>query len=112
MIKDKPKGKGPCPTWFWARCKTAAQGGSEGYDSAGYELARHLESLEPDDLDGDDWAATLEAIQAFIQNRNDMEAFALLDLYLPRCTAMVPAQRRKKFMEGFRECIDDGNSWV
>jgi hypothetical protein len=104
----KPRGKGPCPTWFLASCHEAKQGGTNGYYWPGYKLASALGSHQPYEVETDDWADEIERLNTLAQ-RNEREAVAeWFQAYLPRCLALVPVRRREQFLDGIFQAAEEG----
>jgi hypothetical protein len=110
VIKQKPKGRGVCPTWFMAHCRTAARGGNTGYDSAGYDLARTLDGLAPDDVENDQWSEEVEGFAELVSREDNEAILGWLGIHLPRCLAMVPTRRRAGFLNGLYRAVEDGNA--
>jgi len=100
--------RGPCPSFFKACCATAAIGGSASYKWAGYQLARHVRSICPCELEEEEWLARLDCLYELVEEGADDEAItAWLEENLPRCTALVPARRRRIFIEGMLKSFED-----
>jgi hypothetical protein len=110
MIKHKPKGRGACPTWFWAHCRTAARGGNTGYHSAGYDLARTLDGLAPDDVEDHKWAEEVVGFAELVSRDDNQAILGWLEIHLPRCLAMVPTRRRDGFLTGLYRAVEDGSA--
>jgi hypothetical protein len=115
----KPKGKGPCPTWFLARCYEARHGGTDGYFWAGYQLAKALPGVWPHELEEDQWYAEVEKLIELLpppSRRMDVPqlprdpdaAWHWFEEHLPRCAALVPARRRDRFLLGASKAAVDG----
>jgi hypothetical protein len=103
--KGKPKGPGACPTWFLAHCRTASQGGSNGYQAAGFELTRSVCNLEPYDIEEEEWGARLAVLAERIDAQDDAGVLAWFDRNLPRCLALVPHRRQQQFLRGVYQAV-------
>jgi hypothetical protein len=102
----KPKGKGPCPTFFRALCYEAEQGG-EGYFSAGFELAGGLASLLPyEEMGDDEWHREIRKLSKL--RGNDQKTLEWFSRHLPRCLSLIPNRRREQFLAGVYEAIVQG----
>ena len=55
----KPKSYGACPNHFRATRRRASEGGSSGYDEAGYHLVAAIGDLAPYDVEGEDWGSAV-----------------------------------------------------
>src|SRR5262245_34671437 len=51
----RPRSLGGVPMFFRMACLEASRGGASNYADAGWHLAIHLDSLEPQDLLRDEW---------------------------------------------------------
>ena len=101
------------PTFFRALCAEARRGGEWGYSRAGHELARHLGSELPYDLEPEEWQEELNELAALLQpdNPEDREREAVLAWFrehYPKCVELVPPRGRRKFVEGVYRAADDG----
>jgi hypothetical protein len=99
---------GGVPTFFRACCYEAAQGGENGYDSAAWHLANSLGSQQPYDIEADDWAKEMEALQDSIGNDDDQAIWEWFKRHYPKCIALVPVRRRAQFVAGVRRAAEDG----
>jgi hypothetical protein len=107
---SKPKGKGPCPTFFVAACREASQGGTNGYDRPGYVLVGALGGLTHYEIEEDEWAERLEELSTLIWQGSDEDVPAWFVCWLPRCMALVPRRRRHSFLKGvYCYTRDEGN---
>jgi hypothetical protein len=90
------------PGFFKASCCNARIGGSSGYESAGRELARHLEDLIPHDLldESEVWAEEIKLLRPHVEASNDQEVLRWFIARFPNCIAMVPKRRRGSFLHG------------
>jgi hypothetical protein len=102
---------GACPTYWRATCHAASMDHRDGYEPAGYVLARDAGRLLWEDLDRDDAVGRLETLRGLFWPVPDGDAvLAWFDRELPRCMALVPAPRRRQFLKGVcRYVVDDGN---
>jgi hypothetical protein len=111
LMVEKPKGFGACPTFFFASCLEASQGGRDGYQSAARSLVRSLGGIAPHEVELDEWSDKLDELQALIVDGRDDEVLSWFDRWLPRCMALVPRQRRRSFLKGiYRYVVDEGNA--
>lgn len=110
----------PCPSFFRAACRRAAEGEKGGYLVAGYTLAMHLHGLAPDRLDAGEWAARLSRLADLIcpderpigyrRPADDGPIVRWLLANVPACMRLVPSSRRARFVEGvYRWVIDEEN---
>jgi hypothetical protein len=104
----KPKGYGACPTHFVASCRTAAAGGTQGYDSVGQQMATHIAGLSPDDIEDEEWDRHLDVLVDHIDRGDDRAILDWLDRFVPRCMALVPRRRRESFLKGIYQFVEDG----
>lgn len=90
------------PGFFKASCCDAKLGVSSGYDSAGRELARHLNDLIPYDLEDEPevWDEEIELLRPHVEASNDQEVLSWFIARFPNCIAMVPKRRRGSFLRG------------
>jgi hypothetical protein len=111
---------GPCPTHFRATCRQASEGGTNSYESAGYQIVMHIGNLAPDDFDPDDWERHVEELEDLIMGpsnagmsliqSDDAGVLAWFDLWVPSCMALIPSRRRQTFLAGvYRYVIEEGN---
>lgn len=117
-----PRASGACPSHFHSTCRTASEGGVNGYQVAGYELARWASNLLPLDMESDEWEERLNELDDLIENEGprdsepgdaevDAKVLAWFDRWLPCCMALIPRRRRTAFLKGvYRYVIEDGNS--
>jgi hypothetical protein len=111
LLIEKPKGRGACPSFFFAQCREASLGGAGGYRNAGHSLASTIAQLPPDWIEEDQWVPELEKLQALIEAGSDEEIIAWFKRWVPRCMALVPARRYDSFLRGVYACvIDEENS--
>ena len=110
------EGRGPCPTYFRACCNEAFRGRAPdgttlGYDHPAYHLTIHLEHECPHDLDEIEWEDAIVVLISLVDRGADREICEWYVYWLPRCMALVPRRRRKKFLQGvYRAAIRNG--WV
>lgn len=123
-MKTETKTTGPCPTFFRATCRKAAEGGPDnGYDQAGYTLCGALANLI-DNGDDDERGAKLEELSAlicgpgryvrslpgFLASPDADAVIAWFNLALPRCMALIPSRRRTTFLRGvYRYVVEEEN---
>jgi hypothetical protein len=100
MSATRQKPSGACPSFFQALCRTASMGGSGGYEEVGFQLARVVSTLSPDDMEDAEWIEQVEVLKVAIVNDEQVAALAWLDRWLPRCMALIPARRRDAFYQG------------
>ncbi len=126
-MKTETRPSGACPTFFRAACRKASEGGNgNGYDWAGYTLAGALANLiEYQGLDEADAKAEklqefaalfhhpgqlVRSVNVFLTSPDAPAALAWLARELPRCMALVPADRRDNFLRGvFRYVVEEEN---
>jgi hypothetical protein len=92
------------PSFFRACCRDAAQQNHRlDYSNAGYHLARHLLRLAPLETEFDKWANEVDALWRLCE-LSDVDTVIrwFVDRY-PRCMALVPKRRRRKFAQGVFE---------
>jgi hypothetical protein len=107
----KPKGRGPCPTYFVARCFEAQSGGENGYKGAGHTLTSNLPGEIPWDLEEGEWEARIETLRSFFGPFGKCDGEAVLSWFdenLPRCMALIPKRRRNQFLAGVCLAVDEG----
>lgn len=75
--------------------------GRDGYDTAGFHLAKLVASIGPDDMTADDWAELVEHFAHMVIHDRRAEALDWLDRWLPRCMSLVPERHRLDFIMGF-----------
>jgi hypothetical protein len=106
------------PAWFRICCRTAAQGGSQSFFSAGYELARHLGELLEENTDAHLDAMLNELSDLTLPTipgtdrierllRQDDAVWAWLCSELPACLKLVPLRRKGQFVAGVYAPFDD-----
>lgn len=90
------------PGFFKASCCDAKFGGSSGYESAGRQLALHLDDLIPYDLLDETkvWNEEIELLRPHVEASNDLEVLSWFIARFPNCIAMVPKRRRCSFLRG------------
>lgn len=98
---------GGVPSFFKASCFEASQGGTGGYASPGWHLAAGLGSQQPDDLEFDEWADEIEALEKLLADEDDDGVLAWFDRHYPKCMALVPPRRRNQFLAGVRKAYDE-----
>jgi hypothetical protein len=103
----KPRGYGACPTHFVARCREAAAGGSQGYDSVGYHMASHVAGLSPDNIEDEEWDRHLDVLADHIDQGDDRAIIDWLGRFVPRCMALVPRRRRESFLAGIYRYVNE-----
>jgi hypothetical protein len=117
---SKPKGRGACPSFYFACCREASRGGDKGYRLPGYALAGALHDLAPYDVEEEEWGHKLSELSeaiwrvndaGFVAPPDDEAVLTWLDRWLPRCMALVPSKRRRSFLEGlYQFTIEEGNA--
>lgn len=88
------------PPLFQQRCETAARGGHQGYDNAGWELARHLKDWMPHGTPDEEWRHALLNLDRFIRHRNEPTIIDWFRTYYPACMELVPRRRWAQFARG------------
>jgi hypothetical protein len=87
------------PTFFRLCCIEASLERQGGYRHPGYHLGLHIaEMLEPDDNDGPE--IKLEELGNLLDARDDAGVLAFLRREFPACMKLVPAPRRRQFLQG------------
>ncbi len=70
-----------------------------GYSSPGWHFAinlfEHVEDI------------TMKNLDKILEKEDNKGIIQWFKYYLPRCIGLVPARRRKKFLDGFGQAIDD-----
>jgi hypothetical protein len=108
--KVKKMENGACPTFFIAACMTATAGGSGGYESASFELTRHLLAQCPYDMEDDEWETRCRELEDQVHNwATDDEVITWFQKNLPRCIEMVPKRRHDSFVAGVRSYIEEND---
>jgi hypothetical protein len=102
-VIQKPRGKGPCPTWFLATCHEAGRGGANTYAWAGHKLLGSIASEMSYEYDDEEWNAKLDELEALLDANDDHGVLAWFDRELPRCMKLVPRRRRQQFLKGLNE---------
>lgn len=110
------------PTRFRGWCYTASEGGrSGGYRWVGLQFGNELLSLEPYDLEPDEWHTVVhwmvtECIDPGVEDDASGTAapvdYEALDVWLhrhfPRIMKLVPKRRRRQFIDGIVEAYEGG----
>lgn len=96
----KPKGKGPCPTWFVAICSEVSQGGASTYAWAGRKLIRSIAQVLGSEYERDEGNAQLDELEDLLTEQDDDAVIAWFERELPRCMALIPQRRRTQFLRG------------
>lgn len=96
------------PTFFRALCHTAAQGGTDSYESVGWNLASSAGGLAPHDLDLDEWAEEIANLQKLAAQEDRRGIWDWFASHYPRAMAMIPARRRDRFTEGVLRAWEEG----
>lgn len=105
----KPRGRGPCPTWFFATCHEASQGGAATYAWAGRKLMGALAGEMPYEYAEDEWHDKLEQLEELLGAEDDEQVIEWFERELPRCMKLVPKRRREQFLKGmYEEYREDG----
>lgn len=98
---------GACPTFFRALILTAQEGGAGGgYNTAAYELTRHLADLIEHE-GSEDGNAKLAELTGLVKRRDVGGVLDWFERELPRCLALVPERRYPRFVEGVYQRIED-----
>ena len=117
----KPKSYGACPSHFRAICRRASEGGSSGYDEAGYHLVAAIGDLAPYDVEGENWDRQLQGLADLLLLTDgggmtlvppdDDAVLAWFVRWVPRCMALIPQRRRGTFLEGvYRYVLEEGHT--
>jgi hypothetical protein len=96
------------PTYFRANCREATQGGDRGYFAPGYTLGRAVCNEQPYDLDMDEWAERIGALQVLLGQDDTEGTWHWFARHYPKMMALIPARRRDQFIAGVRAAYDDG----
>src|SRR4051794_31659563 len=102
----KPRGKGACPSWLFARWYEIRNGGSQGYKDFGSELVRAAVGLELYEDTEDVWQAKIEKLEALFGEGDDNGILAWFDENVPRIMTLVPSRRRGQLIEGVYERLE------
>jgi hypothetical protein len=89
-----------CPKYFRVVCLEASCGALHGYDSAGRELARHIESHAPDLESALEWEAARSKLDAAVRANDRREVERWYVVHYPSCMRLVPRRRRAAFVRG------------
>lgn len=98
---------GGVPSFFRHCCRAASSGGKSSYTDAGRELARHIDTLVPDDCHEDDWQNEVELLETLAQDHNEEEVWSWFQARFPRCMKLVPERRRDAFVAGVCEQLNE-----
>jgi len=104
MKKLNENKSGPCPAFFRGNVMEARRH-REGYALAGYHLAIHARELVP--LNAPE-SAVEDLACAVVANDPGEQLWLWLQRTLPRCMALVPARRKRTFLKGVLEAIEEG----
>jgi hypothetical protein len=96
------------PMYFRGCCRTAAQGGADGYYGPGFTLARSLGNEVPDDIDWDEWGQEIDALQGLLGQGDTDGTWQWFARHYPKMMALIPVPRRNQFIAGVRAAYDDG----
>jgi hypothetical protein len=107
----KPRGRGPCPSYFVCCCAEASRGGAGGYVTAGRELARHLADEAPRNYSARDWAEKLQDLKRLVGGgKDDDGVLAWFDVELPRCMKLIPRRKRPQFLQGVHASFEEDHT--
>ena len=93
------------PSFFRGCCEDAKCGGNLGYDHAGRELSRNLDSLEPEDLEQANWEEEIERLRPLVEASDDQAILEWFIARYPKCMSLVPKRRRDSFIRGVYESL-------
>ncbi len=97
------------PAWFRTMCAAAAQGGSTGYDAAGYKLAASLAASPPNTIDGDDWQREIRRLKEEILAEGDREGvWTWMQYHYPKLMDLVPPRRKEQLIDGVIRADQNG----
>jgi hypothetical protein len=102
----KPKGKGACPSYLFARWREIREGGVMGYRDFGYEVMRVVPSLDPWRVDDEEWGRRLGRLRDLVEARDDSAVLGWFDVEVPRIMTLVPSRRRGQFLVGLYEVVE------
>lgn len=89
------------PAWFRAICSAAAQGGSTGYDAAGYKLAASLATSAPNTIDGDEWQREIRRLKEEVLAQGDRKGIWMwMQYHYPKLMELVPPRRKEQLVDG------------
>lgn len=111
-VKRQPGSKGVhggVPSWFRATCREAAQGGTNGYNIAGFKLATALGHECPLDLEEDEWEQEVGHLHALLERDDDETIWRWFRAHFPRALSLVPERRRDQFVAGVRRAYDEND---
>jgi hypothetical protein len=95
------------PSFFRARIAEARQGGTGGYEEAGFQLAIHVHQYLSDEHDDDQREAALERLDAGLSDDDDEAVLEWFQEELPKLVKLVPTRRRAQFLKGVRRAWED-----
>jgi hypothetical protein len=97
------------PAWFRGICQEAALGGGNGYEDAGYRLARALATEIPADVDHKQWSVAVEMLKdSLAAPGDDEEVWYWFTRRYPKFMELVVPRRRARFIYGVRRAYEDG----
>jgi hypothetical protein len=76
-----------------------------GYEAAGRELARRLETEAPPGVTADAWQDELQHLRRLIDGADHVAALAWFDAHYPTCMALIPQRRRRALLRGVYHCF-------
>lgn len=82
--------------------------GYTDYATLGQELARQATRLMEEAYDVDDPYERVEQLVSLIDAQDDRGILAWYRRNMPRCLALVPYRRRRKFLEGVYRAAEEG----
>ena len=98
---------GGVPSFFLATCQTASQGGTRGYDGAGWNLGIHVaEMLEPQE-ERSVVQGKLRELRRLLTDQDDDGVLAWFDREFPKCMALIPRRKRMQFLVGVYGAHED-----
>lgn len=97
MARDAFQG---VPTFFRCCCLEASQGGKSTYGNAAWHLVSAVGTLQPDELETDEWGDRVDELLEFARQENEVGVLGWLDRHYPRCMELVPRRRRGSFAGG------------
>jgi hypothetical protein len=97
-----------CPTFFWANCLEARQGGKFGYFLPGWHLSIHIGRLcEPMEDSELVWWKIRFLLHLLSINDNKL-VIKWFNREFPGCMELIPRKRFKTFLKGVYDAYEAG----